>query len=70
MEHTVRECGCTTATGRSGNPYIVYCPKHSACDDMYEALKIALALLVALDTKGTREVADICQQALAKTRNE
>lgn len=36
------ECGCSIETGRSGNPFIVYCPKHKAAPAMYEALKAIL----------------------------
>lgn len=33
------ECGCVIIQDRTADAYIIYCPKHSACDDMYEALK-------------------------------
>jgi len=38
-----------------------------ALEDMYEALKIAIGVFVALDTTASREVADILRQARAKT---
>ncbi len=43
--------------------------KDETITDLYEALKVALGLLVAIDTTTTREVADICRQAIAKVED-
>ena len=39
-ELLVREkCGCVVIQDRTADAYIVYCPKHEAAPELYEALK-------------------------------
>lgn len=42
----------------------------AAAPKMYEALTISVGLLVAIDTKASREVADICRQAISEVEEK
>jgi len=45
------DCGCVIIQDSTADAYIVYCPKHDAAPDMYEALKSqheAIDILFAL----------------------
>ncbi len=69
MEYT---CGCKTSIDpqRASLGYkIDYCPKHSACEDMYEALN---NLLVDIARTGYTKVAHVvaAQQALSKAEGK
>ena len=69
-EHTERECGCSTKTGRSGNPYIVYCPKHKAAPAMYEALKNVFKYTCGRQDGISKRLRLVAEQALAQARRE
>ncbi len=47
MEYTKGECSCRVVhigyTDKREEAEVEYCPKHAACDDMYEALKDMVA---------------------------
>lgn len=61
MEYKL-DCGCYlyTTLSESMPIDIIYCPKHKAAPDMYEALTIALPFI------DSEEIQSIIREALAK----
>lgn len=55
-------CGCVVAIDYNNMVKVVYCPKHKAAPDMYEALK-----LYQQHQKGTRgHYCSECHEAISK----
>lgn len=64
-------CGCKVIQDRTADAYIVYCHKHDAAPDMYEALKAFLAIEYPPDiadwlSEAFPEAHEMAQEALSK----
>ena len=69
MNYTkVNNCGCRVDADRYRNTIWLYCPKHKAAPDMYEALLTAFGTIKALDNgqKWIDKIYVVIQKALAK----
>lgn len=58
-------CGCVVIQDQTADAYIVGCPKHEAAEEMYEALKLALAFIGK-----DKQARIIVEQALAKAEQK
>lgn len=64
------DCGCVIIQDRIADAYIVYCPKHKAAPDMYEALKELFHEYTGGRNVGVSELGVKADKALAKAEGE
>lgn len=64
MEYT-KDCGCKIRTFAFSGAELIYCPKHLAAPDIYEALRLAFRDLCE-NGRITEPVENVIKQALAK----
>lgn len=65
MEYTKGECSCQVILSEHGTG-IIYCPKHAAAPELYEALREAEQHLIMCGIKPNSYARRNIKQALAK----
>ena len=63
-------CGCVVIQDQTADAYIVYCPKHKAAPDMYEACRKGLELLSINLEQYRGTVSELLREALAKAEGK
>lgn len=67
MEY-IQDCGCRLCTYYGIEPDIIYCPKHKAADDLYEACKKMRDYLAISELSEEIKLVKQADKALAKAK--